>query len=68
MKTGVTLKAGPCLASCYMDRKLKVIIILLGCKSMERRFEETELLFNYYKSISGNIFRAIYSKGPLRKF
>lgn len=51
IKTGVTPAAGPCLASYYKhtpDRKpTGVMIILLGCDTMDLRYEETKLLLKH---------------------
>lgn len=42
IKTGVTPSAGPCLAASVSG----IIIILLGCKSMEHRWEECREIYN----------------------
>jgi D-alanyl-D-alanine carboxypeptidase len=42
IKTGVTITAGPCLASCvYTPCKRKFILIVLGSKNMKYRFKDT---------------------------
>ena len=46
VKTGITLKAGPCL-SCADD---KYIIVLLNSRSMEDRWDEAQILRNYVHS------------------
>ena len=51
VKTGVTEKAGPCLASCYMDKGIKVIIVILACKGYMLRFPETELLLEHFRQL-----------------
>lgn len=48
-KTGVTMTAGPCLATAYSipNSKEAVVIVLLKCASMEDRFSETRELFDW---------------------
>ncbi|KAM3139535.1 hypothetical protein pb186bvf_008371 [Paramecium bursaria] len=49
IKTGVTIKAGPCLTSYYQDEKHKLIIVLLNCLSNDIRWRETMNLVNWVK-------------------
>jgi len=44
IKTGMTTTAGACLASHVKLGCREFIIIVLGCKHIERRFKETEIL------------------------
>lgn len=37
IKTGQTLRAGPCLTSLYRDDKFNILIVLLNCYSPEIR-------------------------------
>ena len=41
IKTGITVNAGPCLASCVEFKGRRFIIIVLNCKSMKYRFKDT---------------------------
>lgn len=40
-KTGVTVTAGPCLASCYELKDKIFIVIILRTNKLSRRFKET---------------------------
>ena len=44
VKTGVTEAAGPCLASCYIDKNIRVVIVILGCRGYHVRWPETQYL------------------------
>jgi len=44
IKTGVTINAGPCLASCLEFNNRRFIIVVLNCKTMKFRFRDTENL------------------------
>lgn len=44
IKTGITTSAGPCLATSLVRDDYDLIIILLGCKSLEARWVETNKL------------------------
>lgn len=51
IKTGVTRNAGNCLATYFVKNGKRFIVIILGCISMEARFKESELLYNWvYKN------------------
>lgn len=50
IKTGWTDKAGGCLASYFMSKKIFVLIVVLGCENNSKRFSETELLYKFSKS------------------
>ncbi len=39
VKTGVTVTAGPCLASCYEINHKKYIVVLLRTNKLSRRFK-----------------------------
>ena len=41
IKTGITETAGPCLASYFNNKQIKVIIVLMGCKNSSLRWYET---------------------------
>ena len=43
-KTGVTITAGPCLASCYELENRILIVILLRTTKLSRRFKETRFI------------------------
>ncbi len=43
-KTGVTVTAGPCLASVYEIGDVKLVTILLRTSKLSRRFTETRLI------------------------
>ena len=43
-KTGVTITAGPCLASCYEAGSKIFIIVLLKTTKLSRRFKETRMI------------------------
>jgi D-alanyl-D-alanine carboxypeptidase (penicillin-binding protein 5/6) len=47
IKTGVTSTAGPCLITSIKNEGCDLIIVLLGCKSMEARWLETNKLANW---------------------
>ncbi len=53
-KTGVTQTAGPCFSGCFARRQPNeqmtdnVIVVVLGCKSMEQRWTEVPLLVKWY--------------------
>jgi D-alanyl-D-alanine carboxypeptidase len=47
IKTGVTPEAGPCLSVCYCKGKDDIIIVLLNCKSLERRWKEAKAIIKY---------------------
>ena len=50
VKTGVTPTAGPCLSVCYrLEGKKTIVIVMLGCASLERRWTEAVLLANWAK-------------------
>jgi hypothetical protein len=34
-----------------MDKKIKVIIVILGCRGYHVRWPETEMLLNYFKDV-----------------
>lgn len=46
LKTGITDTAGPCLASSYRclrnGETVKLLCVLLNCKSMDHRWTETK--------------------------
>lgn len=50
IKTGITDSAGPCLATCVMyfdkfsNKCRRYVIVTLSCKSMEARWDESELI------------------------
>jgi D-alanyl-D-alanine carboxypeptidase len=44
IKTGVTITAGPCLASCLRLNDRNFIIIVLNSKKLSLRFTDTEIL------------------------
>ena len=41
VKTGVTITAGPCLATCYQSGEKIFIVVLLRTTKLSRRFKET---------------------------
>lgn len=47
VKTGVTVTAGPCLASCYQNCGKTFIVVLLRANKLSRRFKETRLLLGW---------------------
>lgn len=48
IKTGITPKAGGCLATQFMiDDESYGFIIVLGCSSTEARFKDTQTILNY---------------------
>jgi D-alanyl-D-alanine carboxypeptidase len=47
IKTGITVAAGPCLATCLNREGLDLVIVLLCCKSLEARWVETNKLANW---------------------
>jgi D-alanyl-D-alanine carboxypeptidase len=47
VKTGVTVTAGPCLASCYHNCGKTFIVVLLRANKLSRRFKETRLLLGW---------------------
>lgn len=47
MKTGVTVTAGPCLATCYERGDRKFIVVLLRTNKLSRRFKETRLVLGW---------------------
>lgn len=49
VKTGVTPTAGPCLSVCYRVEKRTIIIVMLACASMERRWTDAVLLATWAK-------------------
>lgn len=46
VKTGVTVTAGPCLASLYTFKGRSFIVILLRTSKMSRRFKETRWILS----------------------
>lgn len=46
-KTGITQKAGPCLATYMESHNAKLIIIQLKCSTMTKRFQETQSQWNW---------------------
>ena len=44
VKTGITPHAGPCLASCYEDGKIGVVVVLLDSRTMDARWNEAHKL------------------------
>lgn len=56
IKTGITPKAGGCLATFYkIDEQNYAYIIVLGCNSTEARFKDTQIIIDYI-SDENNIF------------
>jgi len=48
IKTGITPKAGGCLATQFMiDDEDYGFILVLGCSSTEARFKDTQTIMNY---------------------
>ena len=47
VKTGVTVTAGPCLASCYNAGDRKFIVVLLRTNKLSRRFKETRQILGW---------------------
>ena len=47
IKTGWTTTAGPCLATYVIRGGWELIVVLLGCKSLEARWSETNKLVNW---------------------
>ena len=47
LKTGITEAAGPCCSVAYQKDGHSLIIILLSCESMERRWEEVPILVDW---------------------
>lgn len=47
VKTGVTVTAGPCLATCYEHGDKKFIIVLLRTNKLSRRFKETRMVLGW---------------------
>lgn len=47
VKTGYTPMAGPCLSSYIEQRNKKIVIIILGAKSMDTRWREAILLWKW---------------------
>ena len=62
VKTGVTVTAGPCLASLYTVKDRTFIIILLRTSKMSRRFKETRWILSLCLrrlNFDGNLANAI---------
>lgn len=50
IKTGITSKAGGCLATAWtLDNREEAFIIVLGCKSTEARFKDTVKVMSWAK-------------------
>ena len=47
IKTGITVTAGPCLASAYEFRDKVYIVVVLRCNKVSRRFKETRKLLSW---------------------
>ena len=47
IKTGITVTAGPCLATAYLFKGKTYIVILAKCNKLSRRFKETRKLLTY---------------------
>jgi D-alanyl-D-alanine carboxypeptidase len=47
LKTGITPSAGPCLCSSYCKDNVELIIVLLNCRSIDKRWSETRKLLAY---------------------
>ena len=47
LKTGVTEAAGPCLSAFYERDNKSFVVVLLGSKSMEARWQEVPLLVSW---------------------
>jgi len=54
VKTGVTVTAGPCLASCYESGDKKFIVVLLRTNKLSRRFKETRYILGWTLSLYNN--------------
>ena len=50
IKTGITVNAGPCLATAIKLDEFEFIIVLLSCKSTDIRWVETWKLAKWAKS------------------
>ena len=53
-KTGVTITAGPCLASCYQLGEKILIVVLLKTTKLSRRFKETRMILSLALSKMNN--------------
>jgi D-alanyl-D-alanine carboxypeptidase len=59
IKTGITVTAGPCLASAYQFRQKTYIIVLLRAPKISSRFKETRMLLVY---VIGKLFNDLNEK------
>jgi D-alanyl-D-alanine carboxypeptidase len=57
-KTGVTVTAGPCLASCYELGEKILIVVLLRTSKLSRRFKDTRIIVGLALSkLDRNIYK-----------
>ncbi len=47
-KTGMTNRAGNCLQTIFQEKGRNYIIVVLGCKGREDRFDDTDKLVKHY--------------------
>lgn len=46
-KTGITPAAGPCLSSAYRVLRSEVVVVVLGCSSIEDRYEDARAIYKW---------------------
>ena len=49
LKTGSTSKAGACVIATFEDGDRLLVIGILGCETVEQRFQDAETLFEFYR-------------------
>ena len=53
VKTGITPTAGPCLCASYEKDGLQLIVVIMNCKSIEKRYLEIKKLVRYTIKVLG---------------
>ena len=69
LKTGITEAAGPCLSASYEKEGNSLVVILLGSKSMEARWQEVPQLVSWalYKLSCAETNPFLGLPGPSKK-
>ena len=68
LKTGITEAAGPCCSVAYQKDGYNLIIILLSCESMERRWEEVPMLVEWATNLESESAMSLRPVEPKNSF
>lgn len=47
VKTGITPGAGPCLSAAYRVGTRELVVVVLGCRDRDARFEDAEKVYRW---------------------